>query len=233
MVAGTHARVKAPGADPPAGTVDTKERLLRAGERVFARDGIHGARIRDINEFAGQRNPSALHYHFGSRDGLVNAILYGHQAEIDAALETQFDELERRAADIEVRDIVAVVIPPMVAKLQTESGRDWARMMPQVMPMVSANLRRGLLHPGTPQTHRVIDLLRPAMRHLGEAVLRERLVDYSIILTSLLAERAEQQSSADEPMLDDAAFATHLVEVLTAVLSAPSSVSGGHGLPDG
>ncbi len=62
---------------------DTKDRLLDAAQRLFARDGVQGARIREINELAGQRNPSALHYHFGSRMAVVEAILLRYQSAID------------------------------------------------------------------------------------------------------------------------------------------------------
>ena len=63
-----------------SGTATTKDRLLDAAERLFARDGVHSARIRDINELAGQRNPSALHYHFGSRMAVVEAMRKRHNA---------------------------------------------------------------------------------------------------------------------------------------------------------
>ena len=49
------------------------------------RDGLRGARveIREINDRAGQRNPSAVHYHFGSKEGLVEAILLRHQEALE------------------------------------------------------------------------------------------------------------------------------------------------------
>ena len=203
---------------------DTKERLARAGEQVFARDGIHGARIRDINELAGQRNSSALHYHFGSRLELVSAILYDHQADIDAVVQAQLDALDASDREPSVRDVVTAVVTPMVTKLRTDSGRDWARIVPQMMPIVSANLRRGLLRPTTPQSDRVVALLNARLADLDETVRRERLVDYSIILTSLLAERAHTLARAEPPALDERQFIAHLADVLTSALTAPSSV---------
>src|SRR5690349_12666771 len=120
MLSGHEARVKArtrrtlPAMSTTAvesGT-DTKQRLLRAGEQLFARDGIYRARIRDINALAGQRNSSALHYHFGSRDGLANAIMFGHQAEIDAEVERGLDALEAEGEEPSARDVLTAVVPP-------------------------------------------------------------------------------------------------------------------------
>jgi TetR/AcrR family transcriptional regulator, regulator of cefoperazone and chloramphenicol sensitivity len=205
-------------------TADTKELLLRAGERLFARDGIHGARIRELNELAGQRNPSALHYHFGSRDGLVTAIMVRHQSEIDAIVGPCLDDLEARG-EPEVRAVVEAVVRAMVAKLETESGRDWARIIPQILSTLSDNLRRGRVEPITPQTHRILELLRARISHLPESVQRERLVDYGIVLSTLMAERAHQVESGGRPSLDDGRFVAHLTDVLVAVVTAPSTVA--------
>ena len=49
--------------------------LVAAGERLFAERGIRAVSLREINKAAGQRNSSALHYHFGSREGLLRALL--------------------------------------------------------------------------------------------------------------------------------------------------------------
>ena len=72
---------------------ETRARLLRAGERLFAEHGIHQVRLREINALAGQRNSSALHYHFGSREGLVEAILSEHQNAMDGDVRPALDAL--------------------------------------------------------------------------------------------------------------------------------------------
>ena len=92
------------------------------------------------------------------------------------------------------------------------------------MPIVSANLRRGLLRPTTPQSDRVVMLLNDRLAHLDEVIRRERLVDYSIILTTLLAERAHVLARDEEPALDEVQFTAHLVDLLSTALTAPSSV---------
>ena len=208
-------------ADRPAN--DTKEQLLRAAERLFARDGIHGARVREINELAQQRNPSALHYHFGSRAGLLEAILLHHQLEVDRAIRPRLDALEADGGRAGVREIIETVVEPTIARLETESGRDWARIIPQMLPVLSDNLRRGVVEPITPQLFRIMELLRDRI-DLPEAVRRERLVGYVVVYSSLLAERAHELESGRAPLLDREQFTAHLVDVLTAIVTAPSNV---------
>lgn len=211
-------------ASTTAETGDTKQRLMRAGEQLFAREGIHRVRVRQINELAGQRNPSALHYHFGSREGLVDAILGAHQSQVDAELDIRLDELEAEGHPLVVRDVVEAIVHPLCRELDTPSGRDFLRIVPQVLDQISANLRRGVRPPVTPQTRRVLQLLDGCMGDLPEAVRRERLVAYVVILTGLLAERAHHLESERRPMLDAEQFAAHLVDTIVAALTAPSTV---------
>ena len=49
-------------------------RLVLAAERLFALHGIDGVSLRQIAAEAGSANNSAVHYHFGSKGGLIAAI---------------------------------------------------------------------------------------------------------------------------------------------------------------
>ena len=51
-----------------------RDAILLAAERLLAEYGMHGASLRQISEAAGQKNTSAIHYHFGSREQLIEAV---------------------------------------------------------------------------------------------------------------------------------------------------------------
>jgi AcrR family transcriptional regulator len=91
----------------------TKDRLIRAAERLFGDQGINGVSLREINRRAGQRNPSALHYHFDDRDGLVRAIVRKHLHKLAA----RYDELlAATAADdrgYDLRSLAEIVVRPL------------------------------------------------------------------------------------------------------------------------
>ena len=203
---------------------DTKERLLSAGERLFAEEGVHGARVRALHELAGQRNSSALHYHFGSRMGLVEAILTRHQSVVDHHLQERLDELVAGPERPSVRALVDAVVRPLSVELQTQSGRDFLRIVPQVLPAISRNLRSGRAAPMTSETARLLGLLEDCMAGLPPAVRRERLVTYTLVLTGILADRAIQIESRRPMVLDDEQFVAHLVDTIAAALEAPSTV---------
>jgi AcrR family transcriptional regulator len=199
-----------------------RELLLRAGERLFAREGIHRVRLREINDLAGQRNPSAVHYHFGTREGLVEAILTSHQASIEAAMDAGLDALEARGEPPSLRAIVATVVHPLMGELDGESGRDFLRILPQVIPDLSANLRRGVAEPATPQSRRVLELLRRHWGDLPEAVQRERQIAYILMLTAMLADRALQVEEGWPLTLGAEDFEAHVLDMLSGALGAPS-----------
>lgn len=208
------------------GSPSTKDLLLDAAQQLFARDGVQGARIREINELAGQRNPSALHYHFGSRMALVRAVLERYQRAVDAKTAEALDHLETGRHQLEIREIVEAVVGPEVKSLDTQEGRDCVRIIPQLLPELSRNLRAGVVHPITPGTRRVLALLdqRMAERSLPEHVRRERLVTYAVVFTTLIGERANAVEEGGELLLTSDEFAVHMVDTLEALLVAPSGL---------
>ncbi|MFB4299160.1 TetR/AcrR family transcriptional regulator [Actinomadura sp. NTSP31] len=58
----------------PVSTSSTKAEIIRAAERLFAEHGIEGVSLRQIGAEAGNGNKSAVQYHFGSKERLLQAI---------------------------------------------------------------------------------------------------------------------------------------------------------------
>jgi len=71
----------APGEQDPR----SRERLLRAAVAVFDRKGYAAASVREIVEQAGITKP-ALYYHFGSKEGILVAILEEGARQFERAL---------------------------------------------------------------------------------------------------------------------------------------------------
>ena len=63
----------------------TRARLLRAAVCVFDRKGYAAASVREIVEIAGVTKP-ALYYHFGSKEGVLTAILQEAAREFGSAM---------------------------------------------------------------------------------------------------------------------------------------------------
>ena len=77
---------------------ETRQRVLDAAEKVFARDGISRATVRQITTEAGV-NVAAVNYHFGSREGLIEAVFERHASEVNADRNRGLDEVLLAAGD--------------------------------------------------------------------------------------------------------------------------------------
>ncbi len=72
---------------------DTKTKVLNAAEKLFATKGFAATSLRTIIREAGV-NIAAIHYHFGSRDGLIEAVLMRRAAPVNEARLEGLAELE-------------------------------------------------------------------------------------------------------------------------------------------
>lgn len=192
----------------------TRSRLIRAGERRFARDGVNGAKLSDIVRDAGQRNDSAVGYHFGSRQGLLTAIVAKHMA----AMEVQRVVPDE---DADLHTVVTAIVGPTAALLGTEDGRDFLRIMAQVADWSGVGTgRRNDVLTGTvigAQLDRLHALLEP---RLGAPMARERGALLVTFLTAALAERARSREAGLRQRLSHERFVRHVADVLTGALSA-------------
>lgn len=99
--------------------------MILAAERLFAERGIEGVSLREINLAAKQRNTSAAHYHFGSKDALIDAIFEFRRAEIGRRRDEMLDALEQSGRVGDVRAVAEALVMPLAAEIQRgpEAGR--------------------------------------------------------------------------------------------------------------
>lgn len=105
-----------------AAETETREALLDAAESLFAAEGLADVSLAAITRLAGQRNGAAIHYHFGGRDGLLDAIYERHQTALDAARLEALIAL-RRGGQPAVSDLLRVAVESLAGRLDSASGR--------------------------------------------------------------------------------------------------------------
>lgn len=100
-----------------------RERLLVAAEQQIAEYGVHGASIRSINAAAGA-NSAAAHYHFGSKEAIVRAVLDARMHHLTVARLALVDEL-RAGAPLSVELMARALVDPLVDLSTQDEGRSW------------------------------------------------------------------------------------------------------------
>ncbi|MFJ4341924.1 TetR/AcrR family transcriptional regulator [Streptomyces sp. NPDC088915] len=197
---------------------ETREKLIRAAEELFAAQGVHGAQLRDVVARAGQANPSAVQYHFGSRAGLLDAVMAGRQARTEAVLAPLLE-----GADGDLKGLVAALITAEAGELRTERGRRCLRISAQLSH--ESGVRARTPHPTLAGTGywRLIERIgdRLAATGLPEPLLLERLDLALTVVGAALADRARQYLDGTEPLTGEALFLADLAETTTALLRAP------------
>ena len=109
-----------------AGTRDTKERLLDAGEKLFAAHGFAGASARDITAEAGT-SLQAINYHFGSKEGLFRAVVRQIIEPINEAQLLRLDSLETEKGDAgevpSAKELIDTYAVPLTELLERDEAR--------------------------------------------------------------------------------------------------------------
>ncbi len=104
--------------------------IIEAAEALFAEYGLHGASFRQISEAANQKNASAIQYHFGSRDQLVEAVFENRMRYINPKRLKLLDEVRPTGGSEEARALVSVWVWPIAEELQPrEEGNHYVQFL--------------------------------------------------------------------------------------------------------
>ncbi len=199
----------------PRSADETKRLLLDAAERRFAADGIMGATFADIIEDSGQRNNSAIQYHFGDRIGLLEAVterrvrqMAVHRARL----------LDRLPADPDLRQVTEVIVLPLAALLSDPGGAAYLRIQAELL----AHPARDTLPPmlaepwSRPGLERAVGLLVAGLPEHSRSLGSVRRMLAVTLIFHALADRARTDSTDGH---DD--FVRGLIVATVAILETP------------
>lgn len=106
--------------------IDTKERILETAERSFAENGYAATSLRSIIGEAGV-NLAAVHYHFGSKEELLKAVILRRAEPVNAKRLALLDRCEKSRPDLE-RVLEAFIAPTFEVTTQP-GGLQFVRLM--------------------------------------------------------------------------------------------------------
>jgi AcrR family transcriptional regulator len=188
--------------------------------------GIDHVSLNAINRASGHRNRSAINYHFGSREAIVRELLGRTMVTLDAERNTLLDHLETTNGALSERDAIEILVGPLARQLLTPDGRRFLRLCGQVVnhPRYVADARETLQVNSS--TARCVRYLASAFAQLPESIATERRSQLAGLAIRALAEQARllDTKPPPRPPLPIEAFTANLVDVLLAVLTAPTSV---------
>lgn len=199
---------------------ETREKLIRAAEEIFAAQGVDGAQTRDIVRRAGQSNPSAVQYHFGSRSGLLDAVMAGRLARTEAALAPLLAAVEAAAPTL--RELLGALVTAEATELGCDRGRRCLRISAQLSH--ESGVRSRTPHPTLAGTAywRLIRRIEDALAEAGlpEALRLERIDLALTLIGAAMADRARHYLDGAAPLLGEELFLADLTGTTVAFLLA-------------
>ena len=202
---------------------DTRQRLIEAATREFAAHGVQGASLLEVTRQAGQRNRGAVHYHFGSREGMLVAVLE-QQVEFLAARERELLAVARQRPDDDIGSVVEAFARPAVelGDLGSE-GRCYLVILSELV-----ELDRDLLDPEIVSAlertggYEAFELLGSRTPPMPDQIRMERLSLVTGFIMRAAADRARaKERSMARPQLETEEFIVNLVAMVTGMLTAP------------
>lgn len=194
--------------------------IIEAAEALFAEYGLHGASFRQISEAAKQKNASAIQYHFGSRDQLVEAVFENRMRYVNPKRLVLLDEVRPTGGTEEARALVSTWVWPLAEELRPrEEGNHYVQFMARAMrekqlviQLAPAGLMTGWFL--------AAERLKQLMSHVPEEVIRTRLLAASDQCVNCLAAFEAEQAGASP---DFELQVETLIDMITAGLMAPMS----------
>ena len=197
-------------------TPSARERLWRSAERLIAEQGP-AVPLRQVVAAAGQRNSAAVHYYFGSREGLIEAIVQARQEDLERerlALLAAYEADGRT----DLRALVEVLLLPVFAQQRAEHPSFHARFLEKVRDLpgiVAASRDRW------PATTLIVQRLERALQGAEQeaaALNRHRLRAVLTVVIALLADLERTPfTDDDERKAAEAETVTIVLGVLGAI----------------
>jgi AcrR family transcriptional regulator len=142
----------------------TRTRILDSAEYLFSEHGVNGASLRTVVAHAGV-NTAAVHYHFGSKKGLLEAVFARHTIPIaDERLKLLSECGEGEGRLPLLQQIISAFLEPGMRG--RHGGATFARLRARMAADASEDTRALLAHHFDDSSAQFLTALADALPHL-------------------------------------------------------------------
>jgi AcrR family transcriptional regulator len=200
----------------------TRDRIVAAAEQLFAARGVDSVSLVEIGVAAGQKNRSAVQYHFGDKAGMVAAIRAKHQPAIEDQRVRLLEELEQKPG-APLRGFVEALVYPLADHVRVaDGGRDYLCMSADLLghQKFSPMSRQST---SSPTAARLLGHIVELSQALPQHAVGPRMLLVTGMLFHGLADHARGSSSAASGQAEDwERIVENLTTCIVAVLEAPA-----------
>jgi AcrR family transcriptional regulator len=203
-------------------TNSTREQLLDAAEKLFLQHGLDDVSARAIVREAGQKNQSALQYHFGGREGLITSIINRRMQQLESRRSVLIEHQLSEDNDPPLRTLCAVLVrAPFLLCRERKNFREFLGQLGQRFLASDRDSTFAVNDSNLPSLQAIRELIWP---HLAQVppellLLRAENANYLVLLT--ISRRARLGGSFRGRSAE--LFFNNLVDQMAAMLATPIS----------
>lgn len=193
----------------------TAEELVKVAERLIAEDGQAGPSLREIGLRAGSANKNVVQYHFGDRDGLIQAIFERRLPELDHRRAEMLAAFGADGRSVPLRQLLEILFRPIAECKESDGKRTFAGFLRKNSiyrrePRIDAHRHLA------PFTGYVTELVRAALKAVPPALLSQRLHTCTLLFLDAFAE-----VDAGISIFSEAEAMDEVLTLCLAILEAP------------
>jgi AcrR family transcriptional regulator len=187
--------------------------MVEAAERLAAERGLAAVTAQAVQDAAGQRNRSAVQYHFGGRQGLIDAVVAHRMGPANERRTQLFLELGEQPT---ARELVEVLVVPLVESVLSRTPSHWARFLLQALSDPATGLAAL-----ASADDRVLAATRKRLeRHLPHLAPATRTLRVQSVFGYAAVVLAAYEHGLLPPSLTGAALTTEIVDACCALVGA-------------
>ena len=200
----------------------TREQLLDAAEALFLEEGLENVSLRAIVRRAGQRNQSAMQYHFGRREDLIKAIIHRRMLQLERRRSELVKDALARNKDLPLRECCALLVSaPFRLCRERPDFRDMLGLMGSRLLTQETHLYLLQEQQSSPSFNRIARILLGYLSELPQEVLLLRVENAQGMGLLAISRRARHRGSFRGPRAE--LFFNNLVDQVAAALASPVS----------
>ena len=195
---------------------DTKQRILDAAEKLFGENGYAATSLRHIISEA-QVNLAAIHYHFGSKQDLLDQVIMRKASPMNERRLKLLDQFESQAAP-EPASVEKIIVAFILPALLIDKSPQFVKLMGRVhaeglMPEIARRNFR-------PMIDRFLSALHKALPEMSakELLWKSHFALGALALALTTRPEFGQENAVESPM----GIAARLVAFVSSGFRAPA-----------
>lgn len=204
----------------------TAIKLLTTAERLYAIHGVDSVSTRQISREAGQKNHSALQYHFGNQEGIIAAILRYRMSAVNSYRSEMLSTAKANSSIGDIRTLVNIMVRPFAEELRFPPSESYyISLISQLFSHQDGERLYFSDDDHFTAMRDVTNLIRTEMLELGAQILNQRMAFLATQMVQSVASW-DYQRREGYTVLTPTALERHiviLIDFLVGGLTAPVS----------